>query len=624
MSEEQAVPQSGAEQAANPALEHERQMLRDVEERGGLAKIGGYLRLSGPGFLQSALTLGGGSLAGSLYLGILAGPDLLWLQPFAMILGIVMLSAIAYVTMSTQERPFRSLNTHVNPVLGWGWALASLTANMVWALSQYSLATGALQQNLFPGVLGPDSPMGDFSGKLLISISLLLIAIAITWSYDRGGRGVKVYETILKLMVAMIVICFFGVVLKLALTQDGGGIIWSEVFRGFIPRISSITTPAPRFAALLQNIPTEHVAQWTEIIVAKQRDVLIGAAATAVGINMTFLFPYSILRRGWTKEFRGFAKFDLGMGMLIPFVLATSCVIIAAGSQFHAKPAQGFFDAPVEEGVEVPQASTRHLNEYYGYLVKLLPAGSAADGLGDFSDEELLARVGSFRESKWFEGMQADLLKAESRLKARQALENAIRVEALPEGTRYLAATLVTRDAFDLAKSLRPFTGPAIADWAFGLGVVGMTLSTITLLMLVSGFVICEIFNVPATGWPYRLGTLCAATGALGPFFWNKAQFWLAVPTSVFCFILMPIAYWAFTFMMNQRKLLKDEMPTGGRRVAWNVLMIIAATVMTVASLITVYDKAAKWGMAAVIAFILLVVIVHIVRKLRSKAEPSA
>jgi hypothetical protein len=203
-------------------------------------------------------------------------------------------------------------------------------------------------------------------------------------------------------------------------------------------------------------------------------------------------------------------------------------------------------------------------------------------------------------------------------------LENAIRVETLPEGTRYLAATLVTRDAFDLAKSLRPFTGPAIADWAFGLGVVGMTLSTITLLMLVSGFVICEIFNVPATGWPYRLGTLCAATGALGPFFWNKAQFWLAVPTSVFCFILMPIAYWAFTFMMNQRKLLKDEMPTGGRRVAWNVLMVIAATVMTVASLITVYDKADKWGMAAVLAFILLVVIVHIVRKLRAKAEPNA
>lgn len=32
-----------------------------------------YLRLSGPGWLQSAITLGGGSLAGSLYLGVIGG-----------------------------------------------------------------------------------------------------------------------------------------------------------------------------------------------------------------------------------------------------------------------------------------------------------------------------------------------------------------------------------------------------------------------------------------------------------------------------------------------------------------------------------------------------------------------
>ncbi len=158
MSEEQAVPQSGAEQAANPALEHERQMLRDVER---ICQDRRYLRLSGPGFLQSALTLGGGSLAGSLYLGILAGPDLLWLQPFAMILGIVMLSAIAYVTMSTQERPFRSLNTHVNPVLGW----VACLPDRQHGVGAFAVLTchGALQQNLFPGVLGPDSPMGDFT-----------------------------------------------------------------------------------------------------------------------------------------------------------------------------------------------------------------------------------------------------------------------------------------------------------------------------------------------------------------------------------------------------------------------------------------------------------------------------
>ena len=89
----------------------------------------------------SAITLGGGSLAGSLYLGIIGGYELMWLQPLMMIFGIVMLSAISYVALSTGEKPFQALNSHVNPVLGWGWIIATLMANMVWALPQYSLAT---------------------------------------------------------------------------------------------------------------------------------------------------------------------------------------------------------------------------------------------------------------------------------------------------------------------------------------------------------------------------------------------------------------------------------------------------------------------------------------------------
>ncbi len=113
------------------------------------------MKLSGPGWLQSALTLGGGSLAGGLYLGVIAGFGLLWLQPVAMILGICMLSAIGYVTLSTGLRPFRAINQHVNPALGWLLAGGERgLANIVWALPQYSLATGALQQNLLPDLLG--------------------------------------------------------------------------------------------------------------------------------------------------------------------------------------------------------------------------------------------------------------------------------------------------------------------------------------------------------------------------------------------------------------------------------------------------------------------------------------
>jgi len=84
----------------------ERDILARAQAKGGLSTFVAYIRLSGPGWLQSAITLGGGSLGGSLYLGVLAGFGLLWLQPLFMILGIIMLSAIGYVTMSTSERPF--------------------------------------------------------------------------------------------------------------------------------------------------------------------------------------------------------------------------------------------------------------------------------------------------------------------------------------------------------------------------------------------------------------------------------------------------------------------------------------------------------------------------------------
>ena len=131
----------------NPRIEANRQLLLEAQEKGGLTKIKAYAKLSGPGWMQSAITLGGGSLSGSLYLGIVAGVSMIWVQPFAMILGVIMLSAISYVTLTTGERPFRLINEHINPVLGWSWLIASLMATMVWALPQYSLCYGVLEQN---------------------------------------------------------------------------------------------------------------------------------------------------------------------------------------------------------------------------------------------------------------------------------------------------------------------------------------------------------------------------------------------------------------------------------------------------------------------------------------------
>ena len=138
--------------------QRELDVIEEVKDKGPAGKFLGYAKISGPGWLQGAITLGGGSLAGALYLGVIAGFGLMWLQPLAMICGIIMLSAIAYVTLSTEERPFGSINRNISPLLGWSWLIATIMANIVWTMPQFSLGTAAIQQNL--GILNGGNGQG--------------------------------------------------------------------------------------------------------------------------------------------------------------------------------------------------------------------------------------------------------------------------------------------------------------------------------------------------------------------------------------------------------------------------------------------------------------------------------
>ena len=94
----------------NDSLAKEKEILKSVENAPTSEKLLTYTKLSGPGWLQGAITLGGGSLGGSLFLGIIGGTELLWLQPMMMIFGIIMLSVIGYVTLSTGKKPFQAIN----------------------------------------------------------------------------------------------------------------------------------------------------------------------------------------------------------------------------------------------------------------------------------------------------------------------------------------------------------------------------------------------------------------------------------------------------------------------------------------------------------------------------------
>lgn len=552
-----------------PETQKDLDALTLAQSQGRAATVGVYLRLAGPGWLQSAITLGGGSLAGSLYLGILAGTGMLWLQPLAMIFGIVMLSAISYVALSTGEPPFQTVRTHISPVLAWAWLAATVLANLVWSMPQFSLGGAAIRQNLAPALFGPES-MPDFWSKLIVGVAMAGIALAIVWRYGKGSHGVRLFETILKAVVALIVLSFVGVVLRL--TFAGDTISWLEVLKGFVPNFSLLSQPAPGYDAILGLMDPAARSFWTDLILSQQRDVMIATVATAVGINMTFLMPYILLSRGWNKGFRGLATFDLSTGLLIPFTIATSCVVIAAASQFHTRPAPGLLG-------EVDAAGQA--------VVAPAPIRASYQGL-------IQARLGSD--------------------------ESLYTAESLPLPERQVAAMLAKRDAFDLAHSLTPLTGTVFSQFIFGIGVFAMTLSTIVILMLINGFAIAEAFGAPKGGLVFKAGTLMPLVGILGPFLWSKAAFWLAVPTSVFGMVLLPIAYVSFFLLMNSRGALGNERPEGMRRLRWNLLMILSIVLASIGSLFSIWSKTRWVGLIGLIALVTLAAVWQFSRKPRTAA----
>ena len=280
------------------ALELEKSRLREINARPRFwQRWRGYWGLSGPGWVQSALTLGAGSAGSAIFAGSVFGYKLLWVQPVAMFLGVVVFAAIGHQALSTRARPYDVFWKKLHPSLAVFWGVNVFLASVVWQFPQYSLGT-AVFKDVF-SVLGINLPKGA------AALILLTAGTWMCWSYERGSRrAIRVFEKILKYMLMFMILSFLFVVIKT-------GVDWGALFRGFF----SFSIPETK----------EGVT------------IVLGQLGAAVGVNMTFLYPYTLLARGWGREHKGLKNFDLGTSMFLPFVLATSLVIIACANTLHVQ-----------------------------------------------------------------------------------------------------------------------------------------------------------------------------------------------------------------------------------------------------------------------------------------------
>ena len=426
-----SIPEAGAQQ-------WEKAALRSLAAKPFLPRMRGYLRMLGPGYLQSAMTLGGGTVSSALFAGAIFGLELLWVAPLAMALGIIMLSAVSWQTLSTGARPWQAMHTHAGPFYAWAWAIGALLSSVIWQFAQYALASAVLVDLAdvlgWPGV----SPlkMGGF---------VLIWAIGISSLYGRSPGAVRAYERLLQIMVWGIVVCFAWVVIQTGLPD------WRGLAEGFF----TFSIPETR----------NGVAGLT---------LILSGLSAAVGVNMIFLYPYTLLAKGWGREHRELARVDLLFGMFLPYALAVSLIVIATANTLHLDPA---FDGTRLSPVEAAQV---------------------------------------------------------------------------------------------LAQSIGPTAGRLV----FGLGVLGMALSSITLQMLTCGFVAVELFDVAVGSRAHRLATWLPVPGVLGCVYWSEIAVWVAVPTNIICGLFLPASYLGFCLLQRNREYLGDDRPGGVKGNLWFAAML--------------------------------------------------
>ncbi len=189
----------------------------------------GYIKRTGPGLLQSAMTLGAGSAAASVLAGASFGYKLLWVQPVAMFLGVMMLAALSNVVLTKGERPITSFSREMGTFgkfIVFFWIVGTIMSSMIWHFPQYGLAAAAardLANNLgdvavaAPPEEAANTVMGlGFTGRVWPSVSSWASRSCVSTSSPPSTtvaipRACGFYEWFLRGCIALVVV-MFGIV----------------------------------------------------------------------------------------------------------------------------------------------------------------------------------------------------------------------------------------------------------------------------------------------------------------------------------------------------------------------------------------------------------------------------
>ncbi len=275
--------------------------------------------------MDSALTLGAGTMTAAMLSGAIFGYRTMWILWVSMGIGMFMMAAMARFTCRGQIPIIAAQNRHHGPLIGsLMTALVGTSAvAVIFNFGQYGLGTHLIE-SLTP-LFGFEFPR-QVNWILYLSLTSWLIL-----SYGRKGkRGTRLVENFMKISIGIMLLSF-GACLVLV------GVDWKGLCRGvFVPWLPSG----------MEGL-----------------DLFIASSAAAIGVIDWVFFNYAGLARGWGRKHESLARFDIVMGLFLPFVLVNYLVVGVFAGTLHT---QGIHP---ETATELAQALMPLLGETWSQVL---------------------------------------------------------------------------------------------------------------------------------------------------------------------------------------------------------------------------------------------------------------
>ncbi len=518
-------------------------LLEKANVSGGIKKFLIFTKISGPGIWLTLAALSAGSLVGSIGLGQRLGTEGLWVQAWAMLLGMFSLWAISHIALHTQQSLFSLLKNEWNPSLGWWLAGSAMITNFAWCMPQFRFGAEVTGSVLIPF-------LDNKGGKVGVAFLMLTLSVFLSFWYERSGFQSKLFQWVLRSILWVLATCLF---VSIFLTLPNSGILSMDVLSGFLPRMSHLTDVSSSYDFLLSEVG-DFRNFWEEKLLAKQKELSLVTFSSTLGVNLLFALPLLLLGRGWRREHNGFAKFNLFSGLFIPFLLCSSCLTILSTIAHQ----------------ELVQNSSDIISDYDPFFVE-----NTSGPVHDLLAERIMSEIGEQ------EFLSLPPFQQEEKIESLSAHEKALARSVLHTDTKQWIHLLSQKENLFL-------------PYLLGVSVLLISFSTILILMVLNGHLVCEVLGKPHKGAPFQSGSLLLALSSVGPFILSDQDNWVADPSYFLSLAILPYALLSFLIMLNSKELLGRQCPKGWNGALINTGVFVAFLCLGMSSFYLVWTH--NWG----------------------------